>query len=303
MSDRPTRQLIILVALFGSINFLVGIFFELFHQNYQLKPYLLFSLILVEALIAALIMAGIVVVAAPIFRDFLVTYRRLLRLENLSHPLLIRLSKEAPGTYHHSLTLANMSHQAAKVIGADALLCRVAAYYHDIGKLKNPSLYVENQKKEEGKALDKPSYELAQEIIGHVKEGIKLLEEHNFPKEVINFIPEHHGTTLVSFFYNQLKAEGKKVLKKDFRYPGPKPLSKETAILMLADSVEAQSRTKEKLTEPIIKEIVNELVAQRLNEGQLDLSGLTATDIKKISKSFVDSLMTIYHDRIEYPKS
>lgn len=304
MSERPTRQLVILVVLLGSINFLVAAFFELFRQSYQLSQFLVIILILLQALVAALMMAFIIVTAAPIFKDFLVTYRRLLRLENLSHPLLIRLSKEAAGTYHHSLTLANMSHQAAKAIGADALLARVGAYYHDIGKLKNPSVYVENQKKGENgenKVTQISPRQSAQEIISHVKEGIKLAKENNFPKEVIDFIPEHHGTTLVSFFYNQLKSQGKKVFKKDFRYPGPKPLSKETAILMVADSVEAISRTKEKLTERTIKQIINDVLNQRLDEGQLELSGLTATNIRKVSKSFVDSLITIYHDRIEYP--
>lgn len=281
------------------INFGVGLFFILIGSWLGWQP---IYLILLDSLIASIGIALLVILGTPTLRGFLVTYRRLLRLENLSHPLLLRLSSEAPGTYHHSLNATQLAYKAGKAIGADALLIRVGGYYHDIGKLSHPQFFIENQKDENiHETLQNPK-KSAGLIINHIKEGIKLAQENHFPQEIIDFIPQHHGTAVVSYFYNQAKEQNPKVLKKDFTYPGPKPLTKETAILMLADIIEAKARPETNLTPEKIKEIVKETIVEKVQENQFDLSGLTPTDFAKITKAFQETLASMFHQRIKYPQ-
>jgi len=225
---------------------------------------------------------------------------RLVRFESLSHPLMLRMSYEAPGTFHHAVNVSILAQKAAKAIGADALLTRVAAYYHDLGKLDNPSLYIENQSGEEiPKTIDLIHIQSqVQKIIGHVKKGVELASQNHLPEDVINIISEHHGTTQVLYFYELAKENKIKVKRTDFKYEGPSPKTKESAILMLSDSVEAATRSITNLTEDSIREIVETTIKDKVNDKQFKHSGLTENDFLLIKKSLLETLISIYHQRI-----
>ncbi len=231
---------------------------------------------------------------------------RLLELSDMTHPLLQRLAIEAPGTYHHSLMVSNVASQAAEKIGANFLLVRVAAYFHDIGKMVKPGFFTENIQ-----YRDNPHDELTPSmstlvIMSHVKEGVELARRYRLPEQIISAIRDHHGTGLVSYFYHRAKVQaeenGTTVNKDDFRYPGPLPVSKEMAILMLADSVEAASRSLEKPTPNKITTLVNEIVDAKIKDGQLDNSLLTMAQLTEIKQSFIFTLTNMLHGRVAYPK-
>jgi cyclic-di-AMP phosphodiesterase PgpH len=230
---------------------------------------------------------------------------KLVDLSQPSQPLLQRMLREAPGTYQHSLQVANLSEQAANAIGANAQLVRVAALYHDIGKMLNPAFFVENQV--EGvnphEQMNDP-YRSADIIIQHVTDGEKLARQYNLPGRIIDFIMEHHGTTLVAYFYRQAhdRAGNPDTLDiSQFRYPGPRPRSRETAILMLADTCESTVRARKPTTRAAIAEIVDEMFDLRLKDGQIDDSALTSRDFKIIRAAFIEMLQAVYHPRINYP--
>ncbi len=228
----------------------------------------------------------------------------LLELSDLNHPLLKRLSVEAPGTFHHSIIVGNLSEAAAEKIGANALLARVGSYYHDVGKMLKPEYFVENQVGTENKHESLSPHMSTLILVNHVKAGLELAEKYRLPGAVKRFIPEHHGTSLITYFYHKALEvmDPSEVREDDFRYPGPKPQSKETAIVMLADTVEAASRTLENPTPQRIRNLVNTLVEKKIQEGQLDDSDLTLKEINRIKEAFVLILMGIHHLRIEYPK-
>ncbi len=261
----------------------------------------------VTILLDSLVVSLLFIFSSRVFSDYLATFRRLLRLESLSHPLLVRLSVEAPGTYHHSLNLANLCYAAARSIQADALLVRVGAYYHDIGKLKHPEFFTENQAKSDNPhdALD--PRQSAEMIKQHVKGGKALAAAYKLPPEVIAFIAEHHGTTEITYFKHRAKewvAAGKLewVRESDFRYDGPKPQSRETAILMLADAIEARARALAEITEPTIREVVEATIEARKTEGELAESHLSDLDLTNLSEAFTNALLPVFHRRISYPK-
>ncbi|MCF8008507.1 MAG: HDIG domain-containing protein [Halanaerobiales bacterium] len=230
---------------------------------------------------------------------------KLLELSNPSHPLLKRLLVEAPGTYHHSIIVGNLAENAADKIGANSLLTRVGAYFHDIGKLKRPYFFSDNQFGGDN-PHSKTSPNLSALIIkSHVKDGIDFANKYNLPKVIKDIIIQHQGTGLISFFYKQAVEESKhgNIKESDFRYDGPKPKSKEAAIIMLADTVEAAVRSKNfsKNNHNRIELFVKELIREKLNDGQLDESALTLHELDLIAESFVQILTGIYHQRIEYP--
>ncbi len=230
---------------------------------------------------------------------------KLLELSNPSHPLLKRLLVEAPGTYHHSIIVGNLAENAADKIGADSLLTRVGAYFHDIGKLKRPYFFSDNQFGGDN-PHDKISPNLSSLIIkSHVKDGLEMAEKHNLPKAVKDIIEQHQGTGLISFFYGEALKESKhdNINENDFRYDGPKPQSKEAALIMLADTVEAAVRSKNfsKNNHNRIEIFVKELIKEKLNDGQLEESSLTLKELDLIADSFVQILTGIYHQRVEYP--
>lgn len=234
----------------------------------------------------------------------LVTNMKLLELSNPNNLLLKRLLMEAPGTYHHSIMVANLAEVAAEEVGANPMLVRVGAYYHDIGKIKRPFFFGENQLGGVN-PHDKISPALSTTIIiSHVKDGVELAKEYDVPTIVTDMIAQHHGTTLVKYFYYTLKnnSENPDLIKEDdFRYPGPKPQTKEAAIIMMADSVEAAVRSIQEPTLDKIEAMVNNIIKDKLNSNQLNECDLTFKDLEVIKACFLKVLKGIYHHRIEYP--
>lgn len=256
------------------------------------------------SLILATIMTTALSIINPAVSDAMLTLRRLLRFESLSNPLLMKLSIVAPGTYHHSMNVSNLAQRACKVVGADSLLVRTAAYYHDIGKIDNPTLFIENQAESEI-PKDESAKEIkdtVQKIINHVENGVKIADENNLPESIINLIAEHHGTTRAWLFYRKAVERGLKIKRTDFSYKGPVPQTKESAILMISDCVEAAVRAELFLTKATISNIVNSIIEERLKENQFKNANFREGDLEKIKKSLVDTLMSIYHQRISYPK-
>lgn len=227
---------------------------------------------------------------------------RLLELSNLNQPILKRLAIQAPGTYHHSIIVGNLAEGAAEAVGANPLLARVASYYHDIGKIKNSDYFIENRigpSVKYGRLVPRLSSQI---IISHVKEGAEIAREHRLTPRIINIIVQHHGTSLISQFYRKaLKIEKEGVEEADYRYPGPRPRSKEAAIVMLADSVEAASRALTKPSPEEIENLVKEIINEKFTDSQLDESPLTLSDLKKIVEVFTRTLSGITHGRIDYP--
>ncbi|MCK4803073.1 MAG: HDIG domain-containing protein [Spirochaetes bacterium] len=228
---------------------------------------------------------------------------RLLELSDLNNPMMKRIQIEAPGTYHHSINVANMAENAARYIKANPLIVRVAALYHDIGKIPNAQYYIENSNGESLHNLIKPS--LSNSILkAHIKIGVEMANSIKLPKEVIDVIEQHHGTSLMKYFYYQAlekKDEGTEIDKHDYHYPGPKPQTREAAIVMLADTIEAASRTLQNPSAKRIEELVNEIIESKFREGQFNESSLTLRGLMKISIAFRRYLTGVYHSRIEYP--
>lgn len=231
------------------------------------------------------------------------TNLRLLELQNPGEPILQRLIVEAPGTYHHSVIVGNLAEAAARAIGANALLTRTACYYHDIGKLKRPYFFIENQQGTSNPHDSLSPYLSARVIQSHVRDGLDVAREIHLPKVVRDIIAEHHGTALLTPFYKRALEESgnEEVSEQSFRYPGPKPKSKEAAIVMLADSVEAAVRSQPEKSEQRVAAVVSKIIDNRLADGQLDESALTLGDINKIKSTFTSILQGIFHQRIEYP--
>lgn len=228
----------------------------------------------------------------------------LLELCDLDSPLLRELSQKVPGTFQHSLQVANLAEEACYKIGGDALLVRAGAMYHDIGKMEQPRFFTENQVGEVSPHADLSPEESAQIIIGHVIRGVEKAKQYNIPESVIDFIRTHHGTTTTRYFLHNYKKEheGEYINEELFRYPGPIPFSKETAVLMMADGVEAASRSLKKYDAVAIDELVDKIINHLINENQFINADITFRDINQIKKIFKKRLMNIYHVRIEYPR-
>ncbi len=257
----------------------------------------------VNAALAVVLAVGSFAVVSNVFG--IMTVFQLLELANPSSRLLRRLLLETPGTYHHSVMVGNLAERAAETIGADPLLARVAAYYHDIGKMKNPLAFIENQAGARNIHDDLSAEVSARIIAGHIRDGIDLGYEHGLPVQIIGFIPQHHGSSVMSYFYGKALREvgGKTELvnKDTFRYPGPKPQSREAAILMLADGVEASVRSLDDKDEASIRTMVDRIVDARIEDGQLDDAELTLKNLSQIKEAFVQQLLGMYHSRIKYP--
>lgn len=268
------------------------------------------------SLLIAMTVSGLLPVLESIFR--VTTDISWLELSDLNHRLMKRLQLEAPGTFHHSLVVASLAEAAAECIGANAPMCRVCAYFHDIGKLKKPHYFIENQGDENPHDTITPTMS-ALVIIAHVKDGVDMAVKHKLNPLIIDIIKEHHGDSLVYYFYhkaNELKREGESkvekglekaeditpVNEKNFRYPGPIPSSKESGIISLADTIESASRSLRKPSPAKIKALVDELVMKRVSEGQLDHCHLTLHELMKIRESFATTLRSMLHSRIDYPK-
>lgn len=231
----------------------------------------------------------------------------LLEIGDAAHPLLQELVRRAPGTYNHSINVASIAEAAAESIGANGLLCRVGAYFHDIGKMLKPEYFVENQGQQGNKHESLVPAMSTLVIIAHVKDGAELAREHHLPQRIIDLIEQHHGTTLVEYFY--LRATRKceetgediNVDESSFRYPGPKPQTKEAAVMMLSDSVESASRTLVDPAPARIESLVHDISRKKLDDGQFDECSLTLKEIKRIEESLIKSLTAVYHGRVKYP--
>lgn len=231
------------------------------------------------------------------------TDTKLLELSNPNQPLLRELMMKAPGTYNHSIVIGNIAESAAEAVGANPLLARAGGYYHDIGKIKRPFFFVENQI-QQNNPHDRTNPNLSYLIItAHVKEGAELAKKYKLPREIIEIIKQHHGTTLVAYFFHRAKEEGAKqfVDENSYRYPGNTPQSKEAALVMIADAVEAAARTIAKPSPTRLEQLVKKIVQNRLDDGQLDRSDLTLTDLQRIIKVYAQVLSGMYHGRVEYP--
>jgi putative nucleotidyltransferase with HDIG domain len=229
---------------------------------------------------------------------------RLLELSDLNHPLLKRMAMQAPGTYHHSLMVGNMAEAAAEEIGVNSLLARVGSYYHDVGKMNKPQYFSENQRGGKNKHDELTPNMSALVLTAHAKEGVELAREHRLNQPIADFIEQHHGNSLMPFFYQKAMelAPNHDVDETNFRYAGPRPQSRETAICMLADSVEAASRTLTNPTHGRIKTMVEKIVNNKFVDTQLDECNLTLKDLHAIADSFVRVLAGYLHSRVEYPE-
>lgn len=228
----------------------------------------------------------------------------LVELSNINKPLLKELSEKAPGTFQHSMQVSNLAMAAASKLGANASLIRTGALYHDIGKMVNPAFFTENQTPGMNPHAGLPFEESARIIINHVKDGVRIAQKNNIPKQIIDFIETHHGTSMPKFFYISWKNAnpGKDVKESDFRYPGPNPFTREEAIMMMADSVEASSRSLPEYTEESIRTLVDKIIDAQLYEGYFKMAPITFRDIQTVKDVFVEKLQTIYHSRIAYPE-
>jgi putative nucleotidyltransferase with HDIG domain len=279
-----------------------------------------FIFALIVGALTGIITAGVLPVFEQAFK--VTTEITLLELTDFNHPLLRRMQIEAPGTYHHSLMVANLSENAAASIGASPLLCRASCFFHDIGKLVKPDYFTENQKDGINPHDQKNPSMSALVIKAHVKEGVELARKHKLPRVIIDVIRQHHGTGLIQFFYHQAQQqqddgqatlafetkngrgkEKKKVEESTYRYDGPKPAFKESAIILFADSVEAASRSLKKVTQPAVEELIDNIFRSRIEDGQLDECPLTFQELNQIRSSFVYTILNMLHARIEYPKT
>jgi hypothetical protein len=255
-----------------------------------------------NGLLTAVIATGLLPLFERVFN--VITPHRLLELSNPEHPLLKKLLLTAPGTYHHCIFVGNLAETAAEAVGADPLLVRIACYYHDVGKLNRPYFFAENQLHGENPLDDKSPSMGALIIYQHLKEGVEMLREHKLPDPIIRIASEHHGTCLISFFYQQARSLAKDpdtVSEERFRYPGPTPSTLESAIVMLSDGCEAAVRSLKEHSTRNIENTVNAIVKSRLVDGQFDHCRITLDQIDTVRKTLIETLSRIYHARVEYP--
>lgn len=272
-------------------------------NNFRMVDAQSYLILLLNGLISSMIALGILPIFEYLFKT--VTNISLLELADFNQPVLQRLIMEAPGTYHHSLIVGNLSEAACSAVGAHALLARIGAYYHDIGKLSKPEYFSENQNINESKhdALSPTISKMV--IMNHVKEGEDLAKKYRLNTSLMDFIIQHHGTSLVFYFYRRALEnieEDEQIEEEGFRYPGPKPKTKETAVVLLADSVEAASRALKEPNPIKIEELVHKVINNKFIDGQLDECDLTLKDLEKISSVFIRILSGIYHSRTIYPE-
>jgi metal dependent phosphohydrolase len=289
------------------ISLFLGIFQAVVSVSYglvnQLNLVLLMTIIIFSVfggLITGVISLGVL----PYFENTfdILTNMRLLELSDFSHTLLKQLLVKAPGTFHHSIMVGALAESGAEAINANATFARIASYYHDIGKMKRPEFFVENQKGGENPHnKTKPSLS-ALILTSHTKDGYIMGKQNKLPKEILDVILEHHGTTLVQFFYYKALENGEKVVESNFRYSGPKPKTKESGIILMADTVEAAVRTLEDKSREGIENFIRYLIRTKIDDNQLSDSALTLGEIEKVIQAFVNTLQGVYHERIKYPK-
>jgi putative nucleotidyltransferase with HDIG domain len=279
-------------------SFLLVLIVSVFDFFFNIPLY--FDLISISWSLIALPILYITIQLLKVYSPFFKKYD-ILNYLDLEHPLLKMIRDKAPGTWQHSLAMANMAETVANEIGANGMLCRAGAYFHDIGKIKHPEYFIENQDGENPHNALSPT-ESARMIKLHVTDGIKMAEEYMLPEYIAQFIDKHHGTTILEYFYEKAASvEGDTIDVEDFRYPGRKPDSKETAILMIVDAVEAASRTLTEPTQQDIETLITRIVFSKLLFNQLNQSGITLADLRKIIVTLINSLKSNSHTRVKYP--
>ena len=289
------------------LSFFLGIFQALVAFSYGLVNQSSFGLIMLMIVFSVFsgVLTGMVSLAVlPYFEDYfeILTTMKLLELSDFSHTLLRQLLIKAPGTFHHSIMVGALAEGAAESIGANATFARIASYYHDIGKMKRPEFFVENQRNGVNPHNKvKPSLS-ALILTSHTKDGYIMGKENKLPKEILDVILEHHGTTLTQYFYYKALENDEEVVESNFRYSGPKPRTKESGIILLADTVEAATRTLENKSREGIENFIRYLVKSKMDDKQLSDSDLTLGEIEKVVQSFINTLQGVYHERIKYPK-
>ncbi|WP_077214015.1 HD family phosphohydrolase [Bacillus dakarensis] len=303
LSKQNQRAKILQAGVFISFVNLVVIFSLVLMKNGQYNA-LEYSFHFLAAFISGITSAVLTMGLLPFFEAGfgILSTMRLIELSNPNHPLIRKILTEAPGTYHHSVMVANLSESACEAIGANGLLARVGCYYHDIGKTNRPQFFIENQMN-----IDNPHDRLPPQtskniIIAHAVEGAEILRKYRLPKEIIDIAEQHHGTTLLKFFYHKAQQNGLEVDEKDYRYPGPKAQTKETAIIGIADSVEAAVRSMSSPNPEKIEGLVRNIIADRLQDGQLNECDLTLKELEIVANTFCETLKGIFHSRIEYPE-
>ncbi|EKN64673.1 metal-dependent phosphohydrolase [Neobacillus bataviensis LMG 21833] len=259
---------------------------------------------LLTALVSGIGSAVLTIGLLPLFEASfgILSTMKLIELSNPNHPLLRKILVEAPGTYHHSVMVANLAESACEAIGANGLLARVGSYYHDIGKTKRPNFFIENQMHHDNPHDRLPPEKSANIIIAHVTDGSAILKKYHMPKEIIDIAEQHHGTTLLKFFYHKALQSDAEIKEEEFRYPGPKAQTKESAVIGIADSVEAAVRSLTQPTAELIESLVQKIVADRLQDGQLNECDITIKEIETVSHALCETLKGIFHSRIEYPE-
>jgi len=289
------------------LSFFLGIFQALLSFSYGLvnqSSFGLMMLMIVFSVFSGILTGMLSLAVLPYFEDYfeILTTMKLLELSDFSHTLLKQLLMKAPGTFHHSIMVGALAEGAAESIGANATFARIASYYHDIGKMKRPEFFVENQQNGNNPHNKiKPSLS-ALILTSHTKDGYIMGKENKLPKEILDVILEHHGTTLTQYFYYKALESGEEVVESNFRYSGPKPRTKESGIILLADTVEAATRTLENKSKEGIENFIRYLVKSKMDDKQLSDSDLTLGEIEKVVQSFINTLQGVYHERIKYPK-
>ena len=289
------------------LSFFLGIFQALMSFSYGLvnqSSFGLMMLMIVFSVFSGVLTGMLSLAVLPYFEDYfeILTTMKLLELSDFSHTLLKQLLIKAPGTFHHSIMVGALAEGAAESIGANATFARIASYYHDIGKMKRPEFFVENQRDGVNPHNKiKPSLS-ALILTSHTKDGYIMGKENKLPKEILDVILEHHGTTLTQYFYYKALENGEEVVESNFRYSGPKPRTKESGIILLADTVEAATRTLENKSKEGIENFIRYLVKSKMDDKQLSDSDLTLGEIEKVVQSFINTLQGVYHERIKYPK-
>lgn len=306
--DKQNHRVKILKAglLISTINLLVIAALTLLKYNFYSG--LMIGIYIGYGLLSGFLSAVLTLGLIPFFEAGfgMLSTMKLIELSNPNHPLLRKILMETPGTYHHSVMVANLSEAACEAIGVDGLLARVGSYYHDIGKSKRPAFFIENQMNLEN-PHDKLSPFLSKTIIlSHVTDGAAILREHKFPKEIIDIAEQHHGTTLLKYFYkkaiDQAGPNDAPIKEADFRYPGPKPQFKESAVIGIADSVEAAVRSLTNPTKEEIEDLVRKIITDRLRDGQFNECDITLKELDIVARTMCETLQGIFHSRIKYPE-
>jgi putative nucleotidyltransferase with HDIG domain len=302
LSNQNKRAKILQAGTFAALVNLLTILSLMFLPNGQFSG-LEYGYYLITALVSGIGSAVLTIGLLPFFEGSfgILSTMRLIELSNPNHPLLRKILMEAPGTYHHSVMVANLSESACEAIGANGLLARVGSYYHDIGKTRRPNFFIENQMHDNPHDRLPPD-KSANIIISHVPDGSVILRKYHMPKEIIDIAEQHHGTTLLKFFYHKASLGNTELLEEDYRYPGPKAQTRESAVVGIADSVEAAVRSLSQPTPDLIESLVKKIVAQRLQDGQLNECDITIKEIEIVAHTLCETLKGIFHSRIEYPE-